>query len=159
MSSNTPNTPMEIERKFLIDTQKMPIEQILTYPHHVMEQAYLCTAPVVRIRREDDTYYLTYKNGPKLAHTEYNLPLDRASYEHLLAKADGHIIRKTRYLIPLEYGLTCELDIFAGDYEGLVFAEVEFPSLKAAEAFEKPDWLTEDVTMDEHYSNSYLSKH
>ena len=49
---------MEIERKFLVTDLPFPLEQ---FPFHVIEQAYLCTEPVIRVRREDDTYYLTYK--------------------------------------------------------------------------------------------------
>lgn len=150
---------MEIERKFLILTDKMPLERILSYPHQTLEQAYLCTSPVVRVRREDDTFYLTYKNGGTLAHEEYNLPLDAASYTHLLAKADGNIIRKKRYLIPLSDGLTAELDIFEEAFEGLLLAEVEFPSVDDAEAFCPPEWFGEDVTYDKRFHNSYMSGH
>lgn len=150
---------MEIERKFLILTDKMPITRILTYPHRTLEQAYLCTSPVVRVRREDDAYYLTYKNGGTLAHEEYNLPLDEASYTHLLAKADGNIIRKKRYLLPLSDSLTAELDIFEEAFEGLLLAEVEFPSVKAAHSFRAPEWFGEEVTYDKRYHNSYMSSH
>lgn len=150
---------MEIERKFLVDLEKFPIEKIVTYPCHKMEQAYLNTEPVVRVRSEDDTYYMTYKSGKQMAKIEYNLPLNQAAYEHLKSKADGTIITKTRYLIPLEDGLTCELDIFSGKYEGLLFAEVEFESVEQAQKFRKPEWLAEDVTLDYHYSNAYMSSH
>ena len=63
---------MEIERKFLVET---PPKDYTSYPFHMIEQAYLCTEPVVRIRREDSTYYLTYKSKGLLAREEYNLPL------------------------------------------------------------------------------------
>ena len=49
---------MEIERKFLI--KKLP-EDLERYPSSNLEQAYLCTDPVVRVRRQDQEYYLTYK--------------------------------------------------------------------------------------------------
>ncbi len=90
---------MEIERKYLIDT---PPEDYRSWPFHQIEQAYLCTAPTVRVRREDDTYYMTYKGGGLLAREEYNLPLTREAYAHLLAKADGRILTKKRYLLPLQ---------------------------------------------------------
>ena len=73
---------MEIERKYLI--RKLP-ENLETYAYHDIEQAYLCTAPVVRIRRQDDRYILTYKSSGMMAHEEYNLPLTREAYEHLKA--------------------------------------------------------------------------
>ena len=50
---------MEIERKFLIQKlEELPFSPF-DYPHKELEQGYLCTAPVVRIRREDDDYILT----------------------------------------------------------------------------------------------------
>lgn len=150
---------MEIERKYLILTERMSLSRIEEYPCHNLEQAYLCTSPVLRVRREDDRYYMTYKNGGTLAHEEYNLPLDKDSYEHLLAKADGNIICKRRYLIPLSERLTAEVDVFGGAFDGLVFAEVEFDTVEEAEQFIKPDWFGEEVTYDRHYHNSYMSSH
>ena len=94
---------MEIERKFLVTT---PPENYGSFPLHEIEQAYLCTEPVVRIRKEDDNYYLTYKSKGLLAREEYNLPLTAEAYEHLKPKADGILITKDRYVIPEKDGLT-----------------------------------------------------
>jgi len=80
---------MEIERKFLVETAP---ENFESYPFHMIEQAYLCTEPVVRIRREDSSYYLTYKSKGLLSREEYNLPLTEEAYLHLLTKADGNIL-------------------------------------------------------------------
>ena len=147
---------MEIERKFI--PKDLP-EDLSQFKYHKIEQAYLNTAPVVRIRRQDDEYYLTYKGGGMMSRKEYNLPLDRESYEHLREKADGNIITKTRYLIPINDGsLTAELDIFEGKFAGMLLVEVEFSSVEQADAFQKPDWFGEDVTYDKKYHNSYLSK-
>lgn len=148
---------MEIERKYLIT--RLP-EGATDHPHHMIEQGYLSTDPVVRVRREDDTYYLTYKSKGLLEREEYNLPLAKDSYEHLIKKADGHILTKKRYLIPMEDSdhLTIELDIFEGQYEGLMLAEVEFQSREEAEIFTAPDWFGKDVTFSGEYQNSRLSK-
>lgn len=147
---------MEIERKFI--PKDLP-EDLTQFKYHKIEQAYLNTAPVVRIRRQDDEYYLTYKGGGMMSRKEYNLPLDRESYEHLREKADGNIITKTRYLIPInDDSLTAELDIFEGKFAGMLLVEVEFSSVEQADAFQKPDWFGEDVTYDKKYHNSYLSK-
>lgn len=145
---------MEIERKFLIDEKAFDFS---SYPHKELEQAYLCTSPVVRVRREDDNYILTYKGSGMMAREEYNLPLNKQAYEHLLAKHDGRIISKTRYLIPLE-PYTVELDVFHGELAPLVMAEVEFPSLEAANSFIMPSWFIEDVTSNPAYHNSNMSK-
>ena len=90
---------MEIERKFLIQSQRLP-KNLQDFPFHQIEQGYLCTEPVVRIRRQDDQYYLTYKSKGLLSREEYNLPLTKEAYLHLKPKADGLVISKTRYLIP-----------------------------------------------------------
>lgn len=145
---------MEIERKFTV--KKMPAG-LESFPFHIIQQAYLNTDPVVRIRREDETYYLTYKGRGLMAREEYNLPLNRPSYEHLLAKADGQIISKKRYLIPFG-AYTIELDVFEAPFAPLVIAEVEFPSLEEADAFLAPDWFDADVTQDPAYHNSNLSR-
>ena len=146
--------PLEIERKFTVS--KLPAD-LETYPFHIIEQAYLNTAPVIRVRRQDDSFYMTYKGSGMLAREEYNLPLDQASYEHLRAKADGNIISKKRYLIPLP-PYTIELDIFAAPFSGLIMAEVEFDSEEEANAFLPPEWFDKDVTFDPAYHNSNMSR-
>lgn len=146
---------MEIERKFFIND---PLPGYKEYPYHAIEQGYLCTEPVVRVRREDDTYYLTYKSRGKLAREEYNLPLTKKAYEHLIGKADGNILTKKRYLIPVEGShLTIEFDVFEGKFQGLMLAEVEFETEEAANAFVPPEWFGRDVTYSGEYQNSRLS--
>lgn len=145
----------EIEKKFLVDKSKMP-KKLNEYEYHDIEQAYLCVSPVVRIRKKDSEYILTYKGGGMMIREEYNLALTQEGYEHLLKKADGIVITKRRYLIPYK-NHTIELDIFKGDYDGLCLAEVEFKSKDEAESFEKPDWFTEDVTFEPKYHNSNMS--
>ena len=148
---------MEIERKFLIKRENLP-ENLEQYPSKVIEQGYLCTEPVVRIRKSNDNYYLTYKSKGLMAREEYNLPLTRNAYLHLRPKADGLVISKTRYLIPEKNGLTIELDVFHQEYEGLLLAEVEFSSQEEAESYCPPDWFGEDVTFSSRYHNSTLSR-
>ena len=144
---------MEIERKFTI--KELP--DLSNYQYKKLTQAYLNTDPVIRIRREDEKYVLTYKGKGFLAREEHNLPLNADSFEHLLPKADGLIISKTRYLIPYENYLI-ELDIFDGDLAPLIMAEVEFESEEEAHAFVPPSWFDKDVTQDKRYHNSNLSK-
>ena len=146
---------VEIERKFKIKSLPENLDQ---YKSCTIEQAYVCTAPVIRVRKQDDNYILTYKGGGMMARSEYNLPLGKEGYEHMLKKADGNVITKTRYFIPLENALTAELDVFEGMFEGLVFVEVEFESVDEANSFVPPEWFDEDVTDDRRYHNSYLSK-
>lgn len=158
---------MEIERKFTI--KQLP-EKLEAYPVRIIEQGYLCTDPVMRIRRDNEDYYFTYKGKGLLAREEYNLPINQESYLHLLSKIDGRQIQKKRYMIPLkkpayktgytpnpetDFPLTIELDIFSSPAD-LIIAEVEFPSVEAADAFLPPDWFLEDVTDDPNYHNSNM---
>ena len=136
---------------------KLP-EDLAQYPHMEMEQAYLCTEPVVRVRKEGEDYVLTYKSKGLMVREEYNLPLTKESYEHLREKADGTVITKTRYRIPEKNGLTIELDVFHGRYEGLLLAEVEFVTEGEANSYCPPEWFGEDVTMSSAYHNSTLSQ-
>ena len=152
---------MEIERKYLV--KDIP-EDLEKYSKRVIEQGYLCDNPVVRIRRLDDEYILTYKNHMSASedtntcvNEEVELPLTLSSYEHLKSTVDGFIIEKERYVIPYA-NHKIELDIFKGNNEGLIFAEVEFESIKAAEEFVPPVWFGENVSGDIRYTNSYISK-
>lgn len=146
---------MEIERKFLI--RQLP-EHPEQYPCLQIEQGYLCTNPVVRIRKQDDSYFLTYKSGGLMTREEYNLPLTAEGYVHLRKKTDGLLITKKRYCIPLD-PYTIELDIFEGDLAPLILAEVEFPSEEEANAFTPPEWFAKDVTYSGKYHNSYMSRY
>lgn len=143
----------EIERKYLV---KQVPENLASYPFHEIEQGYLCTEPVVRTRRQDEEYYLTYKSKGLMIREEYNLPLTEDAYFHLREKIDGRLISKRRYLIPLD-PYTIELDVFHSPKDDLILAEVEFPSEEDALTFTPPDWFGEDVTNSSLYHNSRLS--
>lgn len=145
---------MEIERKYLVKDLPNDLD---SYPFHQIEQAYLSTQPVLRIRQFDQEYIFTYKSGGMMARQEVELPLTKKSYLHLIKKADGTIIRKKRYQIPLTDHLTIELDQFEGSLTGFIMAEVEFPSIEEANSFLPPDWFGPDVTLDADFHNSSLS--
>ena len=147
---------MEIERKFLISQENLP-QNLVSYPSKKIQQGYLCTDPVVRIRRSNDSYYLTYKSKGLMTREEYNLPLNAEAFAHLKEKIDGILIQKRRYLIPLTDKLTIELDVFEGELAPLQLAEVEFETKEEAEHFVPPAWFGEDVTFSSKYHNSTLS--
>ena len=149
---------LEIERKYLI--KNLP-DNLSDFECHTLIQGYLNTSPVVRVRKEDDSYYLTYKGSGLLAREEYNLPLDEHSFLHLIGKADGNVISKQRYKIPYavsEKMFIIELDVFDAPFAPLVIAEVEFADENEANAFIAPDWFDKEVTYDPEYHNSNLSK-
>ncbi len=145
---------MEIERKYLIRELPDRLEQ---YPCRQIEQGYLNTDPIVRIRRTDKQYTLTYKGKGFMVREEYNLPLNKKAFLHLREKIDGILIKKRRYLIPLGT-YTIELDVFEGELAPLLLAEVEFETEDAANAFVPPSWFGEDVTFSSAYHNSTLSR-
>lgn len=151
---------MEIEKKFRV--RYLP-EHLEEYSRKIIEQGYLCTNPVVRIRKSNERYILTYKGNHQSGTEdvrmcdEVEVPLSEEGYLHLREKVDNHLISKTRYVIPLEDGHTGELDVFHGRLEGLVFIEVEFSREEDAAAFVPPEWFGENVSRDERYTNSFLS--
>jgi len=159
---------MEIERKYLVS--KLP-DNLSSFTHKNLIQGYLNTDPVVRVRQEGREFFLTYKSKGLLAREEFNLPLNEESFSHLIGKADGIVIEKTRYLIPLDSqsadaslthtrhdGTIAELDVFHGNLEGLMLVEVEFDSIEQANAFIPPEWFGTDVTESGLYQNSRLSR-
>lgn len=146
---------MEIERKFLISS--VP-EDLSRYKCRLIEQGYLSTNPVVRVRKDNDSCYLTYKGSGLLAREEANLPLTEEAYLHLIQKADGNIITKHRYEIPDGTGKTIELDIFDGVFKGTIIAEVEFETIEEADSYSPPSWFIKDVTNDPQYHNSNMSR-
>ena len=147
---------MEIERKYLIDEKMLP-KDYKDHPHSELEQAYIITDPVLRIRRKDDEYILTYKSSGLMSRQEIEMPLTKEAYDNLLNKTEGAVISKTRYRIPEKDDLTIELDIFHKAFEGLILAEVEFPDEDMANAYIPPTWFSKDVTMENTFHNSRLS--
>lgn len=153
----------EIEKKFLVKNLPENLEQ---YEKNQIEQGYLNTiaTPTLRIRKKNQEYILCYKFKQKTklnvasVSKEEELPLTREAYEHLKTKIDGRMIEKVRYLIPLENGLTAEIDIFDGFLKGLKVVEVEFSSEEEASKFKAPDWFGKDVSLDSRYKNAQLCK-
>lgn len=157
---------MEIERKFTV--KEIPAE-LRQYTCKELEQGYLCTRPVVRVRKSvkngEANYILCYKSKLGLEKKadataqvcrEEEMPLTAEAYEKLLSKVDGRVITKKRYLIPYD-AYTIELDVFGGELTGLVFAEVEFPDEEAAASFVQPSWFDKDVTFDDRFKNNKLA--
>jgi CYTH domain-containing protein len=148
---------MEIERKFLVPQRpELDAERSVE-----IEQGYLALADdrggaEVRLRRKDDELLLTVKAGSGRARAEEELALDRERFEALWPLTEGRRVAKTRHVIP--HGeLQIELDVYAGDLEGLLVAEVEFPDDDSAEQFEPPDWFGEEVTGKHEYLNETLA--
>lgn len=145
----------EIERKWLVE--RLP-DNMEAYSYTDIVQGYLCTEPVIRVRKDGKAYYLTYKGEGELEREEYNLPLKAGAFQNLLLKCDGIILEKRRYLVPVCDGkYTAELDVFKGAYKGLLYVEVEFKDVDEAKAFTALDWFGEEVTGKPGFSNSELA--
>lgn len=143
----------EIERKFLIDLEKIG----LLVDGTLIKQGYITTAnrAVVRARIAGNRAYLTLKGenrGVTRTEFEYEIPVDDAQ-EIIRELCHGPVVEKTRYLV-VNSGHTWEVDIFHGDNDGLVVAEIELGS--ETEQFELPFWVTKEVSSDVKYYNSSL---
>lgn len=147
---------IEIERKFLVTSdawihQGEPV---------LLRQGYLSSHPsrVVRVRIEGDGAVMTIKGknvGASRGEWEYPIPMADA-VEFLDKLCEQPIIEKYRRRIPYG-GFVWEVDEFLGANAGLVVAEIELPS--EDQAFDKPDWIGDEVTHDKRYLNSNLIAH
>jgi adenylate cyclase len=145
---------MEVERKFLVAE---PPDLADTEANEI-EQGYLAIGAdgEVRLRRKGEKLVLTAKRGSGISREEAEIELDRESFEGLWPLTEGRRLHKRRHLIP-NGDLTIELDVYEGELEGLVVAEVEFPSEDEARGFEPPEWIGREVTGDERYLNETLA--
>lgn len=147
----------EIERKFLVEGDFLGE----VYNAQRIVQGYICSVPgrTVRVRIRGDKGYLTIK-GPSdssgLSRYEFEKEITLDEAEHLMALCEPGVIDKVRHLI--KSGLhTFEVDVFHGENEGLIMAEVELQS--EDEPFEHPAWLGREVTGNRRYYNSMLTKY
>ena len=122
-----------------------------------MRQGYLTSDPVrtVRVRIEGERAVITIKSkstGATRGEWEYEIPVPDAA-ELLDRLCEQPLVEKVRHRIDHQ-GHTWEVDEFQGENAGLVVAEIELGS--EDEAFEKPDWIGQEVTGDPRYYNSSL---
>ena len=147
----------EIERKFFVTTTDFIQESNL---QNRIVQGYLNTDPnrTVRVRIKGEKGFLTIKGKGNTSGTtrfEWEKEIPVAEAELLLQLCEKGIVDKIRYELPVGKH-TFEVDVFSGENEGLIIAEVELSSEN--EFFEKPHWLGMEVTGDKRYYNSYLSE-
>ena len=108
-------TEFEVERKFVLPA---PPEALDEHPSKRLEQGYLAIDPAgseVRIRRKDDETLMTVKTGIGLIRGEEEFAIDPDRFERLWSMTAGRQVVKTRYFVPLEDGLTAEVDVYDGD--------------------------------------------
>lgn len=148
---------LEVESTYLVKSLPNNLE---SYPHEHILQGYITQAEAnLRLRKKGDKFELTKKWPEKpgdysrlnestiyLTEEEFNKfwPLSVKSYE------------RTRYYIPLDGGLTAELDIYHGSFEGFALVEVEFVNEKQRKEFTVPDWFGDDITQFDFFSTMYV---
>ena len=143
---------MEIERKFLISgfPEGLPL-----LGEGVLEQGYLCTDPVVRIRsKEQDgrtTYRLCFKGEGRLVRQETELDLTAEQFAELQNLLRAPMVRKDFRVYAPPGGERLECSLVDGAF---FYAEVEFPTVEAARAFTPPAFLGREVTEEEGFSMS-----
>lgn len=156
---------IEIERKFLLNDDSLQQSgALLTAEKYDIRQAYLSgshdsSTPgnTVRVRIVGNQAFLTIKGpatGISRSEFEYPIPVDDAT--QLLPLCIGHVISKTRYLVPVD-GHVWEVDEFHGVHQGLWLAELELTH--EHEPFSRPEWLADEVSEDHRYHNSSLAIH
>ena len=148
---------IEIERKFLVLSNDFINE---AFAQKRIIQAYLNSNPerTVRVRIKGDKGFITIKgkgnsSGTTRLEWETEIPVEDA--EKLLMICEDGIINKIRHEVKVGQHVF-EVDVFAGENQGLIMAEIELQS--EIELFEKPLWLGQEVTNDERFYNAYLSK-
>ncbi len=143
---------VEIERKFLVDAARLPP---LPAGSHIRQGYIPAENATVRVRIKDDNAFLTLKGRMHAlvrSEFEYPIPCDDAlaMLDELCARP---LIEKKRYEI-MHAGHRWELDIFEGENDGLILAEIELED--ADETFSLPPWVTREVTGDRRYYNANL---
>jgi len=148
---------IEIERKFLVLSKDFIAA---AFSKKRIVQGYLSTVPerTVRVRIKADKGYITIKgksNASGTTRLEWEREISLIDAVSLLSICESGTIDKIRHEVKVGNHVY-EVDVFSGENEGLIMAEIELQS--ETEAFEKPHWLGKEVTNDERYYNAYLSK-
>lgn len=153
------NKNIEIERKFLVNTNKDEIIKIASKSYRII-QGYLCsdTTRTVRVRIKSEKAYLTIKgatNENGFSRFEWEKEISVEDALQLLELCETGVIDKTRYEVMFDKKIF-EVDVFNGENKGLMIAELELESEN--ETFSKPNWLGVEVTCDKRFYNSYISQ-
>jgi len=145
----------EIERKFLISSMDWhrPVDHGCS-----IRQAYLVSNSSVSVRvriKKGDHATLTIKSRPgELTRQEFEYEIPVKDAVALLRMRSGGIIEKVRYEVPCG-NLKWEIDVFQGDNEGLIIAEIELEH--EGQLFDRPHRLGEEITADDRYYNASLA--
>lgn len=153
---------IEIEKKWLIDKNKIPFEVSNTEIIEI-EQTYISFSPEIRVRKinNGEEYSFTVKTNMTadgLVRNEMEENITEEEYNSLIKKKEGNTIYKTRYQFLYEDNIYA-IDIFEGELEGLAYLEIEFVNREESDKFLTPDWVIKDVTNDIRYKNGHLARY
>ena len=145
---------MEVERKFRL--RELP--DLSGADADPIEQGYLAVGAdgEVRLRRKGERTLLTVKRGTGLSRGEAEVEVSPEQFEALWPLTEGRRLTKMRYLIHRD-DVRIELDVYDGELQGLMIAEVEFPDERTADDFQPPEWFGEEVTGKGEYLNESLA--
>lgn len=152
---------MEIERKFLID--RFP-DVLPLISECEMHQLYISVMPTVRARSkktsDGETYRLTVKGSGELVREEIEIDISKEQFDGLCRVAEKEPIKKLLRCYALPDGLVLECSLVdEGTKTEFMYAEVEFESVEAAEKFDVPDFLGQEVTYDNSWKmNNYWKR-
>jgi adenylate cyclase len=148
--------PVEIERKFLVAERPGWLDDC---PAEAIEQGYLAIGDEdeVRVRRLGGESVLTVKRGHGEERLEQEVAISREQLAALWPLTEGRRIAKRRHRV--EGDPVIEVDVYSGELDGLITAEIEFPSREVADRYSPPPWLGREVTDDDRYSNQQLAIH
>ena len=149
---------IEIERKFLVKGDFLPFVTQSTR----ITQGYICSdrGRTVRVRIRGDEGFLTIKgpsDGKGLSRYEFEQKIPLADAERLMTLCESGVIDKVRHIVPSGNPHPWEVDVFHGENEGLILAEIELST--EDEPFDRPAWLGKEVSGDRRYYNSMLTRH
>ena len=146
---------IEIERKFLVN--KIPENIINTID---IKQYYISINPkmVQRLRFfNDDKAIISFKERSSSItkhEFEYEIPLLDA--KKLISYITAPFITKKRHYIKFD-SMQWEVDEFLDKNKGLIVAEIEL--IKIDQKIKIPEWVTNEISKDQKYSNFNLALH
>jgi len=147
---------VEIERKFLVPEFPEGLEGCRS---EEIEQGYLAITAEseVRLRRIGEAMVLTVKRGSGSERLEEEIEITERQYRALWPLSEGRRVTKRRFYVPVG-DLVAEVDVYGSDLDGLVTAEVEFPSHDESQGFHPPGWFGTDVSGDSGFANQSLAR-
>ncbi|MBT8348252.1 MAG: CHAD domain-containing protein [Sulfurovum sp.] len=149
----------EIERKYLLRDSIISLIDEQGLKKHKITQFYTTITPIkgVRYRQMDDHYFKTIKLGTGASRKEKEVEISKKKFQKKLEYCIKEPVRKNRYMFDHE-GKEYAIDLFKKALKGLYILEIEFPSMKAFEAFKLPKVLKKHVIKDVSFDESFKNK-